>query len=77
MPARHGSLQDKNRTLVQAVAERIASLRQANQALQTLRDTLQQRSEIVELTQIGNRRHFQRELDRALVLARASLRQRQ
>jgi len=68
--ARNETLQDRNRVLEQAVADRTDSLRAANQELQTLRDALQRLSEIDELTQIGNRRYFQRELERGLVLCR-------
>jgi diguanylate cyclase (GGDEF)-like protein len=58
-----------NRQLERAVADRTASLRLANQELQTTRDDYQRLSEVDALTQLGNRRHFDREIVRNTVLA--------
>lgn len=58
-----------NRRLEQAVVERTTSLRLANQELQATRDDYQRLSEVDTLTQLGNRRHFDKEMGRNTVLA--------
>lgn len=59
---------ERNRDLEQAVAERTESLNQANHELQAVRDSYKALAEIDELTQLGNRRNFDRELLRAQAL---------
>ncbi len=67
---RNRNLLQDNRQLEQAVAERTESLREANRQLEQVRDAYKRLSEIDELTQLGNRRNFDRELGRALALSR-------
>ena len=66
--ARNETLFSQNRALEHAVAERTRALVIANQELESVRDAYKQLSEVDELTQLGNRRSFDKELVRALTL---------
>lgn len=66
--ARNERLLSQNRSLEQAVAERTRALVIANQELESVRDAYKQLSEVDELTRLGNRRSFEKELSRALTL---------
>jgi diguanylate cyclase (GGDEF)-like protein len=70
---RNQTMLANSRRLEQAVAERTQSLRAANQELETLRDAYQRLSEVDALTQVGNRRLFDREMTRNITLARRLL----
>lgn len=62
-------LQEQAR-LEREVSERTLVLRSANLELEKVRDAFEKLSEVDELTQLGNRRHFDKELTRALTLTR-------
>ena len=66
--ARNESLLAQNQALEVAVAERTQSLQTANQALETMRDAYKHLSDVDELTTLGNRRLFEREIARAISL---------
>ncbi len=59
---------ERNQDLEIAVTERTEALNQANRELQAMRDSYKALSEIDELTQLGNRRNFDREMQRAQAL---------
>lgn len=65
---RNRALLAENRRLESAVLERTQSLRGAYRELESARDALQRLSELDELTKLGNRRNFDRELGRSMAL---------
>lgn len=67
---RNRQLLERNVELEHAVAERTESLAHANRELQSMRDSYKALSEVDELTQLGNRRSFDKEMQRALALTR-------
>ena len=67
---RNRRLIEANQELERAVEERTRSLHASNKELETIRDAFQRLSEVDELTQLGNRRNFDKEFVRAIALAR-------
>ncbi|HEX4857474.1 MAG TPA: GGDEF domain-containing protein, partial [Usitatibacteraceae bacterium] len=61
-------LLERKRALEAAVAERTQSLLAANEELAAVRDAYIKLAEVDALTQIGNRRYFEKELNRAMAL---------
>lgn len=66
---RNRILLQANRELEQAVADRTAALHVSNQELVAMRDVYQRLSEVDELTGLGNRRSFEKEVRRTMKLA--------
>ena len=66
--SRNESQLERTLALEQAVADRTQSLFSANRDLEALRDAYKRLSEVDELTQLGNRRNFEKEIARALAL---------
>ncbi len=66
---RNVALLEENRALEQAVAERTDALVRSNHELEAVRDAYQKLSEVDELTGLGNRRKFEREIERMIALA--------
>jgi diguanylate cyclase (GGDEF)-like protein len=67
--SRNRTLLQANRELEQAVADRTAALHDSNHELIAMRDVYQRLSEVDELTGLGNRRNFEKELRRTMKLA--------
>ncbi len=67
---RNRQMLERNAELERAVGERTESLDRANRELQHMRDSYKALSEVDELTQLGNRRSFDKEMQRALALTR-------
>ena len=67
--SRNRALLQANRELERAVADRTTELQVANQNLTAMRDVYQRLSEIDELTELGNRRNFEKELSRTIKLS--------
>lgn len=67
---RNQSLRDLNQRLEQEVLDRTLSLENSNRELQEVRDAFRRLSEVDELTQLGNRRRFDLEYERATALGR-------
>ena len=67
--ARNEALLRTNQELEQAVQARTAALEIANQNLVATRDAYQKLSEVDELTGLGNRRSFEKEVRRSIKLA--------
>lgn len=68
--ARNDFLLAQNRALELAVEERTHSLLAANQALEAVRDAYKHLSDVDQLTALGNRRFFEREIARAISLTK-------
>lgn len=66
---RNRTLLQANRELEHAVADRTAALHASNQELAAMRDVYRRLSEVDELTELGNRRNFEKELRRTMKLA--------
>ena len=67
---RNDSLLEENRALELYVAESNRSLLVANRELEISRDAYQLLAEVDELTRLGNRRNFEREIIRAVALTK-------
>lgn len=67
---RNEVLLEENRALELYVDASMKSLRIANQELEASRDAYRTLAEIDELTRLGNRRNFEKELDRAIALSK-------
>ena len=66
--SRNKALLAQNQALEREVTERTQALKLANAELERVRDAYMRLSEVDDLTQLGNRRSFEREIDRALAL---------
>lgn len=67
---RNESLLEENRALELYLDASTKSLRIANQELESSRDAYKTLAEIDELTRLGNRRNFEKELDRMIALSK-------
>jgi diguanylate cyclase (GGDEF)-like protein len=67
---RNETLLEENRALELYVDASINSLRIANQQLESSRDAYRTLAEIDELTHLGNRRNFEKELGRSIALSK-------